>query len=36
MRLRNQLGGDVNFLIVRAVLGERTAEYMRAYTSRNT
>ena len=35
MRLRNRLKEDVNFLIVRVVLGERTTEYMRAYTGRN-
>lgn len=34
-RLRNRLEGGVSFLIVRVVLRERTAEYMRAYNSEN-
>ena len=35
MRLHNRLEVDVNSLIVQVLLGERTAEYMRAYASGN-
>ena len=35
-RLRNRLGGEINFPIVRVVPGERTTKYMRAYAGGNT